>query len=127
FNDELAGKLAQAWDPTLALEPRSYLTAVATVFLDHWQEHRDFVRLYAEHAASGLDLDQLRDGINPPMREFSTRVLGALAAARGHRDAPVELMVQGLLSMWLRIGLQCVLGDANPETTRDLLVEMSLG
>jgi AcrR family transcriptional regulator len=127
FNQELAAKLTAAWDPAVANDPRAYLTAVATAFLDHWREHHEFVRIYAEHAGSGLDLHQLRDGINPPMRELSTRVLSVLAAARGHTHAPVELVAQGLLSMWLRIGLQCVLGDANPETTRDLLVEMSLG
>ena len=127
FNDELAGKLAAAWDPAAALLPRGYLSAVASVFLEHWQEHRDFVRIYAEHAGSGLKLDQLRDGINPPMRELATKVLSVLASTRGHSDVPVELVAQGLLSMWLRVGLQCVLGDANPETTRALLVEMTLG
>lgn len=127
FNQELAAKLLTAWDPAATLEPRSYLTTVATAFLDHWRAHRGFVRLYAEHVASGLALDQLRDGINPPVRAYATQVLQALALVRGHRDAPVELLAQGLLSMWLRIGLQCVLGDADPQLTRDLLVQMSLG
>jgi AcrR family transcriptional regulator len=102
FNAGLAARVAPLLQAAAGKPRRKLIEAVADTFLTYWSEHRDFVRAYAEKAAGGVDASTLQVGVNRPMQEL-------LVAALGARRAPgfvPELVVQGLLSLWLRLGMQ---------------------
>lgn len=120
LNAGLVGALAHLSPSSETLEGRrqlpALLEAVAGVVLDYWADHRMLVELYAQRAALGLSIEALRDGINPPAVELATRWMEReLGAPRGD----VALAVQGLLAMWLRVGLQYLF---NPDVERDAAV-----
>ncbi len=103
--------------------------AVAEHFVDHWRAERDFVRIYAERTASGLDVAALSDGINPPMLDLLqgllTRVMGSPADGASMN---VGLVTHGLLGLWLRVGLQHVLaGRGDRETAISTLTHLTVG
>lgn len=84
------------------------LEKAADVFLEYWQEHRAFIGAYAERSSGGLGIDPLQFGLNPPMRQFMTVALEMAAKEAGVGAARAELAVQGILAMWLRLGLQAL-------------------
>ncbi len=102
--------------------------ATAEVFLDTWEEYRDFVECYAQRSAAGLDRESLRDGFNPPMAALLSTTFSNTAAERGVTGKNWELVTQALLGMWLRVGLQYVFNDrVTRADTLDTLVAMSAG
>lgn len=117
WNAALATRLARvvARDSDVSSKVRS----AARIFLAHLDEDRAFVAWYAERAASGLRVEALRDGINPP-------VFAVLASAiPGERGA---LAAHGLLALWLRVGLQYALaGTTSRRVAEDVLVRMTTG
>ena len=109
FNDGLVRRLAPIW---LGPAPGGVDTAeglvrridqTAAEFLSYWEQQRGFVEIYVERMAAGLNVESLRDGINPEALGLVTTHLARLSGADG---PAVMLVVQGLLAMWARIGLQ---------------------
>ncbi len=107
------------------LEP--LVRPVAHAFLAYWSEGRDFVRAYAQKLALGTDIESLRDGINPQMVGFLSQALEGVTALRlGAHHA--ELATQGLLAMWMRIGMQALFNDrVSLAEAEDTLVMMTVG
>lgn len=100
----------------------------ADAFLDYWQEHRAFIGAYAERSAGGLGIDPLQFGLNPPMRQFMTAALEMAAKEAGVGAARAELAVQGILAMWLRLGLQALFNPAAKRAdVRATLAELTAG
>ncbi len=124
FNEGLARRLAPLW--MQAEGPlRERVEATARLFLDTWREHQGFVEVYAQHAAAGLRVEQLRDGINPPAAQLLTAALVQLGQVRPIPEP--ELIAHGLLAAWLRIGLQHLFGDVDRESAAAALVHLTLG
>lgn len=126
FNARLVARLAV----TPAVHPSSLADAVRTIaetFLDHWAENRDFVRAYSQRAASGIAWEALREGVNPEMTAFLSARLSDLGAGATD-ERRLGLALQGLLALWLRVGMQFLF---SPETPRamvvDTLVDMTVG
>ncbi len=124
FNEGLARRFAPLW--MRAEGPlRERVEATSRLFLDTWREHQGFVEVYAQHAAAGLRVDQLRDGINPPAAQLLTAALVQLGRVRPIPEP--ELIAHGLLAAWLRIGLQHLFGGVDRDRAVAALVHLTLG
>jgi len=125
-NQALAARLAQLMAAAGPASLRDSIAAAADGFFDHFARHRDLVAAYAERMAGALTLTQLRDGINPPLAALLDAVLASRAAAIPVAER--ELVVLGLLALWLRVGLQQLF---NPKvrraTARRVLIDMTEG
>ena len=130
LNAGLVEHMLPVWQGKRERDLAATLRETAGVFLDYWKENEVFVRAYAAKAAAGISVEELRSGINPQARDLMMATLEKLAEERAVRVAVrrPELIVQGLLAMWLRLGLQFLF---NPDVTRkdvvDALVRMTTG
>lgn len=115
FNAGFAAHVGPLLQGGLGKPRRKLIEAVADAFLTYWSENREFLRAYAEKAAGGVNADALRVGMNPPMQKL---LVEALRGERANGFTP-ELVVQGLLSMWLRLGMQYIFNPASKR--RDVL------
>lgn len=121
FNAAFVAKLEQAW-PADA-EPHAVARALAGVCLDHWNAERGLVAAFAERAGVDGSLAGLRDGISPPVAAFLAARLRELGS-----DLPdAELIAQGVLGLWTRVGLQYLFGDTPRQRAIDTLAAMSVG
>ena len=127
FNDGLAARLS----PLFANPGAELVTTVrstAEIFLDYWHDRRDFVECYAQRSATGIDPSSLRDGVNPPMFNLLRGALTMVAAGRGTAAGDWELITQGVLALWMRIGMQYLFNERVTRTSAvDTLVAMSIG
>lgn len=107
---EFVERLAEAVRPVLLGASRAPLehtvehAARAAVRL--FREEHVFVRAYAERTATGLDPDALPFGLNPPAQMMLATALASRAEATLPVDA--DLVVHGVLGLWLRLLLQPV-------------------
>ena len=121
LNRALAARL------TTALAAPGDVTAkvgrAAEAFLGHCAEHRGLIECYAQRIGTGTDLDTLRDGINPDARAVLRAALPA--SIGGGRD----LVMHGLLAMWLRVALQHLFAPDAPSRARTVrtLTAMTVG
>ena len=128
FNAELARRLQPVVAVAAGRPVEDTVRATAEVFVDHWQSERGFVECYAQRSAVGLALTSMRDGINPPVAGLLKGALLAAAASRGVALPNVDLVMHGLLALWLRIGLQYLFNeDVERDDAVTALVEMSTG
>lgn len=109
---------------------RPLVEAMAGIFLEYWSAQRPFVLVFAQRAAAGLRLDELRDGVNPAMHAFLVELLAERLGR--HVDRPrLSLVAHGLLALWLRLGMQWLLGGEMSAAERKafprLLADMSVG
>lgn len=124
FNDALAKRLAAVWDRHAREAPSRLAERVAEACLDHWSRERELLVAAAERLGAAGGLTTLRDGISPPVAEL------LVARLRAFDDSieDVELVVQALLGMWLRVGLRYVLGPRmTKKATAALLARLSVG
>lgn len=127
FNENFRTHLMDLWGKRRFKTLEGLIKKVARTFLDYWEENRDFVKVYAEKAALGLPLQNLRDGINPPGQQFLMAAF--LSVAQQFKvKVPLELAAQGLLALWLRLGLQALFSESFPrKEVEKVLVMMTLG
>lgn len=126
FNASFARELVHAVGEAGRGSLESIVTEVARRFVAHFVANRAFVRVYAERSTYGLDVAAFPFGINPEMRS----VLGPVLAARFPSMSAVEvdLVVHGLLAIFLRLGLQAVFrDDLDPNDVVRVLVTMTTG
>ncbi len=128
FNAALEARLRPIWAGAKGGTVESRVRRTAVAFLDHWHAERAFVRAYAQRLGGAPRLETLRDGVNPPAVQLVTALLESLVGSDARSAARVALASQGLLALWLRIGLQVLFG---PEVARedavDTLTRMTLG
>ena len=131
FNQRVADEVTDAIAAvTVDRQPRQLVRAAGEAFLDTWHSERGMVPAYVSRMTTyeSASVEALRDGVNPPVYGLLLRILQLEAARRGRHDAHLGLIAQGLLSMWLRIGLQALF---NPEVTRtaalETLTDLTLG
>jgi AcrR family transcriptional regulator len=114
-------QLADAVRPALMLASgrplASTVEAAATAAVALFREERVFVRAYAERTASGLDPAALPFGLNAPAQMMLASALAA--RAEGALTADADLVIHGVLGMWLRLLLQPVF---RPELDDDAVV-----
>lgn len=126
FNDAFVRRLIPhlgKLDPSRMAE---LVDAVAVEFLAHWDENRDSIAVLAQRALAGMAPNEIRDGMNPQMLGWLKLGMSQLKLAVRPEEA--ELVAQGLLSMWLRVGLQFVFrDDIDRDTAREVLVKLTLG
>jgi AcrR family transcriptional regulator len=115
FNQEFVARLAPIWIETAATRLEELVTRSAEAFLEHWETRKDFVEIYAQKTAQGMSLAELTEGINPPVVELLTPQLAGMAREAGTALPNAQLIVQALLAMWARIGLQYLF---NPNVNR---------
>ncbi len=128
FNAGLEKRLRPVWEETSGGSIEARVRRTAAAFLDHWQAERGFVRAYAQRLGGALRIEALRDGINPPATRLVTALLDGLAGAGTGCAARTNLVAQGLLAMWLRIGLQILFGPkVGRDEAVDTLTKMTLG
>lgn len=128
FNAGLEVRLRPVWAGGTRGSVESRVRKTAEVFLDHWEAERGFVRAYAQRLGGAPRLETLRDGVNPPAVQLVTALLASLVGHDARSAARVALAAQGLLAMWLRIGLQVLFGpDVRREDAVDTLTMMTLG
>ncbi len=127
FNEGFVAHLAPLFGEAGAGDVRKIVQKLADLFLDYWEANRDFIRVYAEKAAGGMTLETLQFGVNPQMQAALRQLLAGVAPARKSVHE-IDLIIQGLLALWLRLGLQCLF---NPEVQRKTvtrtLVAMTTG
>ncbi len=125
FNDGFLAEVTPLLAEASIADARGLVTQLAGAFLDYWLANRDFIRVYAERAAAGLAVDALQFGLNPQMRQALRDLLKSVAALD---DETLELVIQGVLSMWLRLGLQYIFKErADREKFIRTLVGMTTG
>lgn len=120
FNADLAMRMLPILQGGVFADLEPAIRNVAQVFLDYWSEHRGFVRAYAEKSMENLDLDQMQSGVNPAMQDAIGAALAQYAKENGFNVVAPQLVIQGLLSLWLRLGLQFLF---NPAVTRSQVTE----
>ncbi len=113
FDNSLEQQIAPLLETALSRPREQVLGEIAGICLDHWAAHRGLLRALAERAAARSDLHLLRDGVSPSLAARVVELLTHLGA--GHSE--IGLVGQGLLGMWMRIGLLYVFGD-EPRPTR---------
>ncbi len=131
FNATFAARVRPIWESGAAALP-TRVRRTAEAFLDHWESERTFVAAYAHRFAGGTGLgttlENVRDGINPPAVALLGDIVARLAGSAAKSSGRLSLAVQGVLAMWLRIGLQALF---QPGVTRkdavDVLTRMTLG
>ena len=127
FNENFRSHLMDLWQKKKFKTLEGLVKKVARAFLDYWGENREFVKVYAEKAAQGLPLQNLRDGINPPVQQFLMAVFQSVAEHFKVKFS-LELAAQGLLALWLRLGLQALFSDSfSQKDVEKILVTMTLG
>lgn len=130
FQQALVARLEPVWEAHAGDDPR-LLRSTAEAFLDHWMQSRTLVRAIAQRLAAGLSFEGLRDGVNRPAMELVEAWVGRWADARGRAalsPARRALLVQGLLAMWGRIGMQQLFReDVSRGDAVEMLVRMSHG
>ncbi len=127
FNDSLTLRLAPLGSRLESGDVDGLLREAATLFLQHWADRRDFVKAFARHLSGGLSLAAARDGVNEPAQ--------ALLAAWLERWKPEgrtvhhpHLVVQGLLALWARLGMQATFrDDVDTDEVAGVLVTMTHG
>lgn len=126
-NAALIARLLPLWAGASAGNARELLTRTADTVLDFWSGHREDLELYGEKILPSLGFQRLRDGTYPPMQRFVADRILAYGVGPGVEPADVELVVHGLLALWIRIGLQHVFGDGVPrERAVRILVDLTL-
>lgn len=126
FNDTLAERLGRIFFESDGRPLESVVRTIAGIYLDHWTTNAAFVRAYAERSSAGLDVAALPFGINPPVRDLLVAALRARGGSAMTADA--ELVVHGLLAMWLRLGLQTIFRmHVDPAQVIDTLVILTTG
>jgi len=127
FNAGLEARLRPVWaEGKGSVEARVRRTA--EVFLEHWEAERHFVQAYAQRLGGAPRLETLRDGVNPPAVMLVTALLGTLVGDDARSAARVALAAQGLLALWLRIGLQVLFGKGvRREDAVETLTQLTLG
>ena len=127
FNQEIAETLEPVLQDINQEPLRTTVKRVADAFFDLWEREADFVRVYVERSKQGVGNSALAGGVNPQM----TRALGQiLAGSKKTICGPIswELVVHGVLAMWLRIGLQYLFVDSvKRDDAIATLVEMTVG
>lgn len=138
FNATFAARVRPIWETGAAALP-TRVRRTAEAFLDHWESERTFVAAYAHrlgagsglgHAGTGdaITLESVRDGINPPAVALLGDIVARLAGPAAKNSGRLSLAVQGVLAMWLRVGLQALF---QPGVTRkdavEVLTRMTLG
>ncbi len=128
FNDEFARRLAPVIAERAAHGVPALVHATAGAFLDYWTANRSFVSWYVERTAAGLGVNDLRDGINPPMVRVLRAALAAEASDRRGAVANLDLVTHALLAMWMRVGLQYLFGsDTSRDDALDVLERLTRG
>ena len=71
----------------------------------------------------------MRDGISPAAAQLLTARLQQLARLGGRELPDAEFIVQAVLGMWMRVGLQFLFGSGGLTRARavDLLADLTLG
>ena len=109
---------------------RDAIASTAALYLDFWRGHRGFIEVYARRAMAVPSVDQLAEGFSPGLGQALSAGLALLAGQRSVVLSPtrIALAAQGLLGMWLRVGLQYVFHTtiARDEAI-DLLVDLTSG
>lgn len=126
FNDALAERLARTFAEFPSRPLESTVRTFAGIVLEHWMTNATFVRAYAERSSAGLDVAALPFGVNAPVRDM----LVAALRARGGSTLSVdpEMVVQGMLAMWLRLGLQSVVRpQVLPNEVIETLTQLTVG
>lgn len=126
FNDTLAIRLTEVIRAAGSRPLESIIRTIAVIYLEHWTSNSSFVRAFAERSSAGLDLAALPFGINPSVRDLLVSALRRRATNTRAVDA--ELVLHGLLAMWLRLGLQMVFRPSvEPAHVIDTLVLLTTG
>lgn len=128
FNVGLVERLLPVWVQQPPLSMAARVRRSADIFVDYWEDHRGFVEVYAQKLAHGMALVELRDGISPEVADLLTRQLATLARDQAVDIHSAQLVVQGVLALWGRFGLQVLFNDqVDRQQALDILVEMTLG
>jgi AcrR family transcriptional regulator len=129
FQGALAARLEPVWAARGPGDPEALVRETAVVFLRHWQAEQSFVEAIARRLAAGLSFEGLRDGVNRPAQQLVVGWLAAWSATTGTElPGRAELVVQGVLAMWGRIGMQLLFrDDVSFDEAVEVLVQMTLG
>ncbi|MCA9521133.1 MAG: TetR/AcrR family transcriptional regulator [Myxococcales bacterium] len=126
FNEGFVARLLPHLGKLQATRLPELVEAVADEFLTYWHENRTVIAVISQRAIAGMAPNEIRDGMNPQMLGWLK--LGMQQLGFSVKPGEAELVAQGLLSMWLRIGLQFVFNDTiDRDTARDVLVRMTVG
>ena len=100
----------------------------AGIFLDYWQERRDFIEAYAQRVAGSIGLAALKDGLSSDLVKIAAGWIRMIAAKRKIEIKTPELIAQALAVLWFRIGLQYLFSeDVSRQRATELLQKMTLG
>lgn len=129
FNEGFAAWLGSIWDGAAAHGRDAQIERTAAIFLDYWESRREFIRAYAERiAAEGLSPEALRDGVNAPAAALLAERFRAIERVIGRKEPLADLVAQGLLAMWMRIGMQYLFGEGvSRERAYKALVRLTFG
>jgi AcrR family transcriptional regulator len=128
FNQGLVGKFLNIWQQEIPESMAGLLQVICRVYFDHWDSNRLVVRGLMSKFAQSMTLENLRDGVNPEMIEFLRIGLQGMAKRLGQDPkGEIDVLVQGILSMWLRITLQVLFGPGiNRHEAETVLVKMTM-
>ncbi len=112
FNEGLVGRLLPIWQAGSVDEREQLIRDIAGAMLDYWSERSDFVLVYAQRINTGVGLNELRDGINPPVASMLELWLDDVVGDRSRDAVSTRLVGQALLAMWVRVVLQYLFSEA---------------
>jgi AcrR family transcriptional regulator len=128
FNQGFLEQINTALNQLISLDLADIVKEIVRIFLDYWEGNRDFVMIYSQKLAMGVQLENLQNGINPPMFAFLSQAIRAATLPTIADDLAIELTTHGILAMWMRIGMQSLFNEKlNREHVEETLVKLTLG
>ncbi len=128
LQERLAPRLASIDPFTAADDPVPVIRALAEETLDAWAQRRGLIECFVRRAAAARPVETLQEGLSPTLGAVLLEALAEIAAALDAPLARADLVAQGLLGLWTRIGLHYLFReDVTRGEAIDVLIRMTLG
>lgn len=86
------------------------IVKIADLYLDQLVENKELLKTFFDKYGFSIPIESISDGMNPPLLEFVSQQLSAVAAQLKRQNFNPDVLSHAILSMWLRVGFRYVLG-----------------
>jgi AcrR family transcriptional regulator len=109
YNAELRTEITAIYQREMPGNPAKVLYLVVETFFKKIDEHRPFVKAFAEHYGQSMPFEWISEGFNKPAVEFLAESLVKVREIAGGKEFDALMLAHSLLSMWARLGFRFAL------------------